>query len=77
MRDLLVPVYEPDVVQRPDLRAESSVDAEDLVVDEGRHRHQVEHPAAVAPRVYVAVLGLTLVYSWTKGFDENKLNGEF
>ena len=61
MGDLLVPVNESDVVEGPDLWAESPVDAEHLVVDQRGHGHEVKDAAAVAPRVHVAILGLALV----------------
>ena len=61
VRYLLVAVDEPDVVERHDVRGESPVHAEDLLVDEGGHGQEVEHAAAVPPRVSVAVLCLALV----------------
>ena len=61
MGDLLVPLNEPDLVQGPDVGREAAVDAEDLAVDEGGDGEHVEHLAAVAPHVTVAVLVLALV----------------
>jgi hypothetical protein len=61
MRDLLVPLDEPDVIEGSDLRREASVDAQHLTVYEGGHRQHVEDAAAVAPGVGVAVLVLAFV----------------
>ena len=61
VRYLLVAVDEPDVVERHDVRGESPVHAEDLLVDEGGHGQEVEDAAAVPPRVSVPVLCLALV----------------
>ena len=59
--NFLVSVDETDVVEGSDVWRESAVDAEYLAVDEGRDGQQVEHPAAVLPRVGVTILGLALV----------------
>ena len=61
MRDLLVPLDESDLVQGPDVGGEPAVDAEDLAVDERGDGKHVEHLAAVAPHVAVAILVLALV----------------
>ena len=61
MGDLLVPLDESDLVQSPDVGREAAVDAEDLAVDERGDGEHVEHLAAVAPHVAVAILVLTLV----------------
>lgn len=61
VRYLLIAVDEPDMIERHDVRRESPVDAEDLLVDEGGHGEEVEHAAAVAPRVRVPVFRLALV----------------
>ena len=57
----MVSVDETDMVECPDVWRQSAVDAEDLSVYEGGDGQQVEHAAAVLPRVGVAVLGLALV----------------
>ena len=61
MGDLLIPFDEPDVIEGPYVWRESSVNAEDLSVDEGGHGQHVEDAAAVPPRVRVAVLVLAFV----------------
>ena len=61
VRDLLVPVDRPDLVQGRDLRRQAAVHAQHGLVDERGHGEQVEHLAAVAPGVAVAVLDLALV----------------
>ena len=61
VRYLLIAVDEPDMIERHDVRRESPVDAQDLLVDEGGHGEEIEHAAAVAPRVRVPVFGLALV----------------
>ena len=61
VRYLLIAVDEPDMIERHDVRRESPVDAENLLVDEGGHGEEVEHAAAVAPRVRVPVFRLALV----------------
>ena len=61
VRYLLIAVDEPDVIERHDVRRESSVDAQDLLVYQGGHGEEVEDAAAVAPRVRVPVLCLALV----------------
>ena len=61
VRYLLIAVDEPDVIERHDVRRESSVDAQDLLIDESGHGEEIEHAAAVAPRVRVPVLCLALV----------------
>ena len=61
MGDLLVPLDEADLVQGPDVGREAAVDTEDLAVNERGDGEHVEHLAAVAPHVTVAVLVLALV----------------
>ena len=61
VRYLLIAVDEPDVIERHDVRRESSVDAQDLFVYQCGHGEEVEDAAAVAPRVRVPVLCLALV----------------
>ena len=61
VRYLLIAVDEPDMIERHDIRRESSVDTQDLLVDEGGHGEEIEHAAAVAPRVRVPVFRLALV----------------
>ena len=61
VRDLLVPLDQPDLIQGPDLRGEATVDTEDLTVDEGGHSEKVKHFATIFPDIAVPVLVLTLV----------------
>ena len=49
MWNFLVPLDQPDVIQRPDFRRGSAVDAKDLVINESCHGEHVEDSAAVAP----------------------------
>ena len=61
VRDLLVPLNQPDLVEGPDVRREPAVDTEDLAVYESRDGEEVEDFATIFPDVAIAVLGLTLV----------------
>jgi len=61
VRDLLGPGDRPDLVDRPDVRAEAAVDAEDLAVDQGAEREVVKDLAAGLPDRAVAVLLLAFV----------------
>lgn len=51
----------PDVVERVDARGETTVQAENLVVDQSGKRQVVEEVCEVLPHVGVAVLAKTLV----------------
>lgn len=61
MRNLLDAVKRSDVVQRVDAGGETTVETEDLVVDEGGQREVVEEVGEVLPDVGVAVLSEALV----------------
>lgn len=55
VRDLLGSRHDADLVQRPDLRAQSAVDAENFAVDDGAEGHEVKDLAACFPDGSVAV----------------------
>lgn len=61
MRDLLDSVQSSDVIQRVDAGRQTTVEAEDLVVDEGGEGEVVEHICKVLPDVGIAVLAQALV----------------
>ena len=61
VRDLLVPLDQPDLIQGPDLGREAAVDTEDLAVDEGGDCEKIKYFAAIFPNIAVSVLVLTLV----------------
>ena len=61
MRNLLVSLDQPDLIQRPDLWGQTTVDTEDLAVDEGRNREKIKDFATIFPDIAVPVLVLTLV----------------
>ena len=61
MRHLLDPVEGADIIQRVDGRGEAAVQAEDLVVDEGRQGQVVEEVGEEFPDVGVAVFAQALV----------------
>lgn len=61
MRHLLYAVKRPDVVERVNARRETTVQTEDLVVDQGSERQVVEKVCEVFPHIGVAVLAETLV----------------
>ena len=59
--NLLVPLDEPDLVQGPDVRRQSSMDTENLTVNEGGHCEHVEHFTTISPHVAVTILILTFI----------------
>lgn len=59
--DLLCPCHHTDLVDRPDLRAQSSVNAEELAVNDRRQDEEVEDVAASLPNGCVPVLLLALL----------------
>lgn len=61
MGDFLNAVQTPDVVQGIDTRAQSSMEAKDLVVNQGGKGQVVEKIGKVLPHIRVAVLAQTLV----------------
>lgn len=61
MRDLLDSVKSSDVIEGIDTGRETSVEAEDLVVDEGGKGEVVEQVGEVLPDVGISVLAETLV----------------
>lgn len=61
MGNLLDPVEGSDVIESIDARRETSVQAEDLVVDEGGEGEVVEQVGKVLPDVGVAILAEALV----------------
>lgn len=61
MRHLLYPVQRADVIERVDARGETSVETEDLVVDESCQGQEVEKICEVLPHVRVAILAQALV----------------
>src|SRR5947209_3571539 len=61
MRHLLNPVQTPDVVQRINTRAQSAVQAKDLVVNQGGEGEVVEEIGKVFPHICIAVLAQALV----------------
>lgn len=61
MRDLLNPVKGSDVIESIDARRETSMQAEDLVVDEGGEGKVVEEVGKVLPDIGVAILAEALV----------------
>ncbi len=61
MWHLLNPVQTPDIVQRIDTRTQSSVEAKDLVVNQGCERQVVKEIGKVFPHVRVAVFAQALV----------------
>ena len=61
VRDLLISLNQPDLVQGPDLGRQAAVDTEDLAVDEGRDGEKIKYFATIFPDIAVPVLVLTLV----------------
>jgi hypothetical protein len=61
MRHLLYAIERPDVVERVYARRETTVQTEDLVVDQGSERQVVEKVCEVFPDIGVAILAETLV----------------
>ena len=61
VRDLLISLNQPDLVQGPDLGRQAAVDTEDLAVDEGRDCEKIKDFATIFPDIAVPVLVLTLV----------------
>ena len=61
VRNLLVSLDQPDLIQRPDLWGQTTVDTEDLTIDEGRNREKIKYFATIFPDIAVPVLVLTLV----------------
>ena len=61
MRDLLFPVYHPDLINSLDGGREPTVHTEDLVVYHGREGQVIEDLGAVVPHVDGPVLPETLV----------------
>lgn len=61
MRNLLNSVKSSDVIEGIDTGRETSVEAEDLVVDEGGQGEVVEQVGEVLPDVGISVLAETLV----------------
>ena len=61
VRHLLLPVDDADLVERVDRGREAAVDAEDLVLDDGREREVVEDLGAIPPHVDRTVLAQALV----------------
>ena len=71
VRDLLVSINEPDVVQSANFRAESTVDTQYLLVNQSSHGQEVEYPATVPPRIHIAVLCLALIYGASININES------
>ncbi len=61
MGNFLIPVYESYVVEGANFGGQTSVNAQDLVVDECGYSHQVENPTAITPSVGVTILVLALI----------------
>jgi len=61
MGHLLNPVQGSDVIKRVDTRGQSTVQAEDLVLDEGGEGEVVEQIGKVLPHVGIAILAQALV----------------
>ena len=61
VRYLLVPLYQSDLVQGPDVGRQSPVNTEYLTIYESSHSQHVKHFAAVSPDIAVTILVLTLV----------------
>src|SRR3954467_2908948 len=61
VRHLLYPVQSTDVIKRVNARRETSVETEDLVVNERGERQEVEQVCEVLPDVGVAVFAQALV----------------
>jgi hypothetical protein len=61
MRNLLYPVKGTDVVKSVDAGRQPAVEAEDLVIDQGRERKVIEEVREILPDIGVAVLAEALV----------------
>jgi len=61
MRHLLYSIECSDIVEGVNAWGETSVETEDLVVDEGGEREEIEEVGEVLPHVRVAVLSQALV----------------
>ena len=61
VRNLLISLNQPDLVQAPDLGRQAPVDTEDLAVDEGSDCEKIKDFATIFPDIAVPVLVLTLV----------------
>jgi len=61
MRDLLYAVKRSDVVESIDTWGETTVEAEDLIIDEGGERKVIEEIGEVFPNIRVAILPKTFI----------------
>ena len=61
VRHFLNAVKRPNIVERVDARGETTVQTEDLIVDQGSKRQVVEKVCKVLPNIGVAVLAETFV----------------
>lgn len=61
VRDLLLPIDRPYLVQRPDIRRQPAVHAQDLRINDGREGKGIEALRAIPPHSRIAVLAETLV----------------
>ena len=61
MWDFLDAVKRPNIVERVDARGETTVQTEDLIIDQGSERQVVEEVCKVLPNIGVAVLAETFV----------------
>ena len=61
MWHLLYPIESSDVVQGINTRAQTTMEAEDLILDEGGQRQKVEEVGEVLPDVRIAIFSKALI----------------
>lgn len=61
VRDFLVPLDGSNLVQSLDVWGETSVDTQDLFIQQSGNCQHIKHLCAIAPGICVSILGLTLI----------------